>query len=76
MSPLNCEFALHRLPEIERQVKAISYLHGFGRAAAGSLSVNTMAITAHHDYFRVLGQLLAEFVSRARREKIYHFTAL
>ena len=60
MVPLDREFALYRLPEIERQVKAIGYLNGFGRAAAGSLGVDAVAVAAHHDHFRVLCQPLAE----------------
>ena len=60
MAPLDGEFALHRLPEIEHQVKAIGYLNGFGCTAAGSLGVNAVAVAAHHDHFRVLCQPLAE----------------
>lgn len=76
MAPLDREFTLYRLPEIEYQVKAIGYLHGFGRAATGSLGVDAVAVAAHHDHFRVLCQPRAQRVSRTRREQIDNFAAL
>jgi hypothetical protein len=53
MWPLDRKFALHRLPEIEYQVETIGYLDSFGCAAAGSLGVDAVTVSAHHDHFRV-----------------------
>ena len=73
MGSLDREFTLHRLPEIEYQVKTIGYLDGFGCAAAGALGVEAVTISAHHDHFRVFSQPLAKSIRRTCREKIDHF---
>jgi hypothetical protein len=76
MWPLDREFALHRLPEIEYQVETIGYLDGFGCAATGALGVEAVTVSAHHDHFRVFYQPLAKSIRRTCREKIDHFPTL
>ena len=76
MWPLDRKFAFHRLPKIEDQVKTIGHLDGFGCAAAGSVGVDAVPVSAHHDHFRVFHQPLAKYISRTCREKINHCPAL
>jgi hypothetical protein len=76
MWPLNRELSLHRLPEVEYQVKAIGYLDGSGCATAGALGAEAVTVSAQHDYFRVFSQPLAKSIRRTCREKIHYFPAL
>jgi hypothetical protein len=54
MWPLDRKFSLHRLPEIEYQVKTIGHLDGFRCATPGSLGVDAVTVSAHHDHFPAL----------------------
>src|ERR1017187_7739877 len=76
ISYLSAARQLHRLPEIEYQVKTIGYLDGFGCASAGALGVEAVTVSAHQDHFRVFYQPPAKGISRTCREKIDYFPAL
>ena len=76
MRPLDRPRALHRLPQVQQQVKAIRYLQGLGGSATGALGIHPLAIASHHNHFRMLPQPLAERLRGPCRQYVYHLAAL